>query len=107
MDNFISEKSKDLFSRLQINTDFLEVCPSTSEENTSFWNAKQLVDSLKAVNDTAEQAVKLMQDFNGLFTVGDEQKEYVLCCIQEHWLLGLQKRNIKEKIPIIIIYNIV
>jgi hypothetical protein len=35
--------------------------------------AKSKVTFLKAVNDTAERAVKLMQDFHGLVTAEEEQ----------------------------------
>ncbi|KAG8231000.1 hypothetical protein J437_LFUL010016 [Ladona fulva] len=36
--------------------------------NTSFQEARKKISTLRAVNDTAERAVKLMQDFHGLIT---------------------------------------
>ena len=39
---------------------------------------------MRVVNDTAERAVKLMQDFNGLITAEEEQKQFLLRCVQEH-----------------------
>ena len=46
--------------------------------------AKKKLFSLKAVNDTVERAVKLMQDFHGKITAKEEQKQYLLRCVQEH-----------------------
>ena len=46
--------------------------------------AKKKVFSLKEVNDTAERAVKLMQDFHEKTTAKEEQKQYLLRCVQEH-----------------------
>lgn len=59
-------------------------CPTSWPVNASFQHAKMKVQLLKAVNDTAERAVKLMQDFHGLITVDEEQKQYVIRCVQEH-----------------------
>ena len=50
----------------------------------NFCESKKKVFTLKAVNDTAERAVKLMQDFHGKITANEEQKQYLLCCVQEH-----------------------
>lgn len=36
------------------------------------------------MNDTAARALKLMQDFHGLITVDEEQKQFLLRCVQEH-----------------------
>ncbi|XP_049304099.1 uncharacterized protein LOC125776378 [Bactrocera dorsalis] len=74
IDDFVSIKSKSLFNRLKIVDDsFLNESPTTWPNNASFQNAKKKVYTLRAVNDTAERAVKLMQDFHGLITVDEEQ----------------------------------
>lgn len=97
--DFVSTASQQFFSRLQINTDFLKEDPSVWEELETFATAKKIVNSLKVVNDTAERAVKLMQDFNGLLTVKEDQKQYVLRCVQEHRRLypDCKKETLKRK----------
>ena len=74
--------------------------------------AKKKFFSLKAVNDTAERAVKLMQDFHQKITAKEEQKQYLLRCVQEHRKLypDCKKETIKKNIHIdfcfSLIYNI-
>lgn len=64
---------------------FLRNDPTSWESNTDFMNAKNIINSLTIIiNDTAERAVKLMDDFNASLTLGEEQKQYVLLCVQEH-----------------------
>ena len=82
MDGFVSVKSKNLFSSLNIARSFLHESISSWEQNATFVEAK--IFSLKAVNDTAERAVKLTQDFNEKIVAKEEQKQYLLCCVQEH-----------------------
>jgi hypothetical protein len=84
LDDFVSTKSKNLFSRLNIDDSCLQESDSLWKENTAYLNKKSEVTSLKAVNDTAERAVKLMQDFHGLVTAEEEQKQFLLRCVQEH-----------------------
>nr|CAH7754825.1 unnamed protein product [Callosobruchus chinensis] len=83
--DFVSIKSKMLFSRLKIDGSFLNADPNTWASNASFLHAKTIIYMLKAVNDTAERAVKLMQDFHGLITVEEEQKQFLLRCAVVHW----------------------
>lgn len=80
----MSVKSTNLFTRLKIDGDFLQKPISTWDEDDGFMEAKSKLLSLRAVNDTAERAVKLMQDFHGLITAKEEQKQFLLRCVQEH-----------------------
>lgn len=99
IDSFVSVKSKFLFNRLQIDNTFLNKCPSTWSNDDSFQQAKKKLLGLKAVNDTAERAVKLMQDFHGLITVQEEQKQFLLRCVQEHRQVypDCKKQTLKRK----------
>lgn len=66
-----------------------------------YYNGKELINSLVIANNTAETPVKLIEDFNEVLTIDEEQKQYV----QEHKSLSiLQKGNIKKNI-IIKIFN--
>ncbi|CAH1647379.1 unnamed protein product [Spodoptera littoralis] len=84
IDNFTSVKSKALFDRFKIDDSFLPECPTSWSNNAIFLQVKAQMLKLRAVNDTAERAVKLMQDFHGKITVDEEQKQFLLRCIQEH-----------------------
>ncbi|PZC70348.1 hypothetical protein B5X24_HaOG203024, partial [Helicoverpa armigera] len=63
--------------------------------------AKRKVLSLRAVNDIAERAVKLMQDFHGLITAKEEQKQFLLRCVQEHRNVypDCKKETLRRKFP--------
>ena len=65
----------------------------------NFCGSKKFFFSLNAVNDTAERAVKLMQDFHGKITAKEDQKQYLLCCVQEHRKLypDCKKETLKRK----------
>ena len=39
---------------------------------------------LKSVNNTAERAVKLIQDYGTSITKGEEQKEFLLGAVEHH-----------------------
>ncbi|KAK2577914.1 hypothetical protein KPH14_011859 [Odynerus spinipes] len=84
LDHFVSEKSKQFLRRLQIDDSFLQEDVSSWDDNAAFLEAKKRISCLKVVNDTAERAVKLMQDFHGLLTAEEEQKQFLLRCVQEH-----------------------
>lgn len=101
MDNFVSKKSRELFSRLHIDATFLNECPSTWESNPLFINIREKLQMLKAVNDTAERGVKLMQDYHGLLTTDEEQKQFVLRCVQDHRKMypDCKKETLKRKYP--------
>ncbi|XP_060809908.1 uncharacterized protein LOC132904007 [Amyelois transitella] len=84
IEDFISSSSKSLFSRLKIDDSFLQESPASWSNNSSYLEAKVKLSTLKTVNDTAERAVKLMQDFHGLITIEEEQKQFLLRFVQEH-----------------------
>lgn len=102
LSDFVSIKSTNLFSCLTIDKkNFLKKSVSTWEEDVAYLQAKRKVLSLRAVNDTAERAVKLMQDFHGLITAKEEQKQFLLRCVQEHRNLypDCKKETLKRKYP--------
>lgn len=44
----------------------------------------QIVNDINVVNDTAERAVKLMQDYNPMLTKDEEQKQYILQVVKNY-----------------------
>ncbi|XP_047041337.1 uncharacterized protein LOC124645580, partial [Helicoverpa zea] len=84
LDDFVTQRSKRFLSRLQIDDSFLREDVSSWGDNPAFLEARRRLSRLKVVNDTAERAVKLMQDYNGLITAEEEQNQFLLRCVQEH-----------------------
>lgn len=84
MDSFISKKSLNFFSRFNIDTSFLQHSPENWDSLDSYVKGREIVESLKVVNDTAERSVKLMQEFHGLITKDEQQKQYIFQCVEEH-----------------------
>lgn len=99
--DFVSERSKQFLLRLQIDDSFLQQDVSSWGNSAAFLDAKRRISRLKVVNDTAERAVKLMQDFNGLITTDEEQKQFLLRCVQEHRNLypDCKKTTLKRSYP--------
>lgn len=81
---FISNKTLTFFKRFNINYNFIETLPSTWESNLEYIRGKEIVSKLKVVNDTAERAVKLIEDFNKIGSKNEEQKQYILQVVTEY-----------------------
>nr|XP_021191777.2 uncharacterized protein LOC110377279 [Helicoverpa armigera]XP_049697325.1 uncharacterized protein LOC110377279 [Helicoverpa armigera] len=101
LDDFLTQRSKRFLSRLQIDDSFLREDVSSWGDSPAFLEARRRLSRLKVVNDTAERAVKLMQDFNGLITAEEEQKQFLLRCVQEHRNLypDRKKTTLKRSYP--------
>lgn len=76
--DLITYKSIKLFDRFDIQTNFSSLDPIYWEENEEYKKAKEIVGSLKVVNDTTERHVKLMEEFNCKITKNEEQKQFLL-----------------------------
>lgn len=62
--DLITFKLIQLFDRLDIQTNFLSLDPLYWEKKIEYKKGKEIVRSLKVVNDTAEHHVKLMEEVN-------------------------------------------
>ena len=78
IEQFVSNKTRQFFSRFGLSDEFLIIDPSQWHNNEDFVNALSLVKNLNVVNDPAERGVKLMKDYNNLFTKNEQQKQSVL-----------------------------
>lgn len=76
--DLITYKSINMFDRFNIQTNCLSLDPIYWEENEEYKKGKEIVESLKVVNDTAERHVKLMEEFNSKITKNEEQKQFLL-----------------------------
>ena len=84
LEDFVTCKSFSFFNFLNIDISFLEEDPSNWKNNESYADSKEVVKSLKVVNDCAERVVKLVQDFNAVLTKDEEQQKYVLNLVAEN-----------------------
>lgn len=76
--DLINSKSIGMFKRFQISTQFLTIDPANWNNHEDYKVGKQIINSLKVVNDTAERGVKLIEEYNKKFTKNEEQKQLVL-----------------------------
>ncbi|XP_076849024.1 beta-ureidopropionase isoform X1 [Brachyhypopomus gauderio] len=85
LQDFVTNRTISFFHTLGLNADFLtQADPDTWQKCDDFPQAKKYVDSLAVVNDRAERAVKLMQDFNTSITTNEDQKQYLLQAVLSH-----------------------
>ncbi|GBM08873.1 hypothetical protein AVEN_57425-1 [Araneus ventricosus] len=99
VEEFISQKSLNLLKKLNIDISFLNICPDLWDRGDSYLKSQEIFQNFRVVNDTAERGVKLMQDFNGLLTVDEEKKQFLLHCVEDHRKLypDCKKATLKRK----------
>lgn len=85
MNHLFQIKLKIFFKKIQYKYyNFIETSPSTWENNLEDKRGKEIISQLKVVNDTAERAVKLIEDFNKIGSKNEEQKQYILQVVTEY-----------------------
>ena len=82
--DFVTSASLFFFNALLFSTDFLMNDASTWLQNPSFQKAKEVVSSLKVVNDCAERGIALASSFNSSLTKSEEEKQYLLQIVAQH-----------------------
>ncbi|XP_050526437.1 uncharacterized protein LOC126897076 [Daktulosphaira vitifoliae] len=88
--DLITSKSIEMFKRFKIQTIFLSIDPAYWNYQEDFKTGREIIKSLKIVNDTAERGVKLMEEYNDKFTKDEEQKQFLLQTVQDY-----QKKYLK------------
>lgn len=78
MDFFINSGSVEFFERYGIDTEFLNLDPLVWNQNKNFQKGLAIVKGLKVINDCAERAVNLVQNYNNILTTNEEQKQFIL-----------------------------
>ncbi|GBM28587.1 hypothetical protein AVEN_265033-2-1, partial [Araneus ventricosus] len=86
IEDFTSQKSLNLFKKLNIDISFLNISPDLWDRDDSYLKSQEIFQNLRVVNDTELLMIimKLMQDFNGLLTVDEEKKQFLLHCVEDH-----------------------
>jgi hypothetical protein len=84
LSHFVSRSTNKFFDAMQIEADFLQQDPSNWDSNEQYNISRQRVQQLKVVNDAAERGVSLIQNFNSVITIQEEQKQYLLQVVESH-----------------------
>lgn len=82
--SFVSSKSLQFFTRMGINTDFLNINPSEWCQNEDYQKGLLTVRSLKVVNDIAERAVKLIEEYHSVLSKNPEQQQFIVQFLSEY-----------------------
>lgn len=81
----ITNKSNKILCRFGISQDFLHLDPVHWKHQETYIKGREIMKSLRVVNDTAERGVKLMEEFNFKFTKDESQKQFVLQVCTSLW----------------------
>lgn len=84
LNDFVSKETNNFFSRFGLPSTFLQVDPSTWEENSDFQKARAICQDLFVVNDVAERGVKFMKDYNRILTNNEEEKQMLLQVVEAY-----------------------
>lgn len=84
IDEFIYPNSINFFRRFDIKTSFLNRDPQFWNTSEDYQDAIRKLQTLKVVNDCAERAVKLIEDFNPIITKNENQKQYLLQIVADY-----------------------
>jgi len=94
-----STNTQKVFKILGIETSFFSVPVDAWTENGDYIRGKRIVDGLKVVNDHAERAVKIVQDYNRSVTTREEDFQSLLLGVSAHrrTLQDFKKRTLAKK----------
>lgn len=84
LSDFVSKETANFFTRFGLSTAFLQMDPSTWQENIDFKKAYDCCKNLFVVNDTAERGVKFMSDYNRILTNDEEEKQMMLQIVEKY-----------------------
>lgn len=76
--DFVTERTRNFFSKTAIPTDFLDVHPALWENHEGYKTALKFVESLQVVNDVAERAVAHVKSYNCGLTQSEEEFQKLL-----------------------------
>lgn len=81
LDNFVTSNTMRFFEIMNLPTGFLQKDVECWSDDPEYKAAKDVINSMRVVNDTAERGVALIEEFNMLITVNEEQKQYLLLVV--------------------------
>lgn len=84
LEDFVSINTFRFFSITGIPSKFLEKNVEIWEEDDDYKTSRELVHSMRVVNDIAEREVALMEEYNKLHTTNEKQKQYLLLLVKQY-----------------------
>lgn len=78
LQDLFSKTTKKVFKRFAIPTDFFNKDPHSWNVLEEYVKGKNIVQNLSVVNDSAERGIKLIQEYHGLITKDEEQKQHLM-----------------------------
>lgn len=83
--NLVDSSSMTVLKSLKINIDFMFQHDIKNWRHLDdYKSAKQMVDSFKVVNDTAERALKMMTDYNESLTLNEQKKQSAIQVVEDN-----------------------
>ncbi|XP_017475163.1 PREDICTED: uncharacterized protein LOC108365609 [Rhagoletis zephyria] len=81
---FINSNSSKYFDPFNINKKFLECDVEKWSTNDDYLEGLDIVNNLQVINDVAERAVQLTQDYINILTTKEDQKHYLIQVVREY-----------------------
>ena len=87
LEQFVTKNTMKFFNLLGLPCEFMQVDPQLWPQREDYKQGLILTKQLKVVNDNAEIAVALIEEYNSCITKNEEQKQFLLLTVQEHCLV--------------------
>lgn len=84
LEDFVSKNTLRFFTITGISSNFLKKNVEDWPKDEGYINGRNIVCSMRVVNDVAERGVALMEEYNKLHTNNEEQKQYLLLLVKEY-----------------------
>lgn len=82
LEDFVTSNTKRFFSITGLSSDFLKKKVEDWIKDKEYIQSKEIVTKFKVVNDTAERGVSLIQEYNKILTLDEDQKQYILLLVK-------------------------
>lgn len=83
LDNFVSNNTMNFFKILDLGMEFINSNVENWDQEESYKKNMEVVKSIRVVNDIAERGVALIEEFNKLITMNEEQKQFLIQVVKE------------------------
>ena len=80
--DFITSNTNRFFEITGLGCDFLQQDPALREKNEDSISVKATVSNMRVVNDFAERGVAFIEEYNGLHTTNEEQKQSLILTVK-------------------------
>jgi hypothetical protein len=82
--SLIGRNSWLLFNRLQSNTNWFQLPPEQWASDSDYQAIDMFVRHVHVVNDLSERSIKLITDFASTITHDENQRQFLLQCVEQH-----------------------